>query len=426
MKQRNLYKIRFAAAAVVGFLTIAAFAGWGYKVKIFDFQVLPLVQRLIVDISAVAVIAALFLAMITLLWGRVYCSVFCPFGMLQELLQVLLRRKRFKPRKNRPYKYFAAAAVLGSLCGGSVLLARWIDPYTLSGSALSGALTGVAAFLVVTVMVWFWGRLFCANICPAGTLLGVAARHARNRIFIDCGNCVSCGLCARNCPTGSIDFKNKKVDNETCVKCFKCVSVCPHEALKFGHETAEDVPFSPGRRKLLISGSAVVLFAAAYKSGLRLAEAAAKKVKNMLLPPGAGNAADFANRCLNCNLCVGNCPMKILKKADADYEAVHVDYGKSFCDYNCNKCSAVCPSGAIKRIGLAQKQKLKIGTAAVDESVCIKCGLCVHECPREIIRKEDGGYPQIVAAECIGCGACQAVCPVQAIVITAAEEQKII
>ena len=157
-----------------------------------------------------------------------------------------------------------------------------------------------------------------------------------------------------------------------------------------------------------------------------LGKAVAAKVKKTVLPAGAGNAEDFANRCLNCNLCVQNCPMQIIKKADGDYPAVHIDYTDGFCDYDCRKCSEICPSGAIKRLTLAEKQKTQIGLAVINENTCIKCGLCVMKCPRGAISKEDGSFPLINTDECIGCGACQNACPVKAITVMPIEQQKIL
>lgn len=125
-------------------------------------------------------------------------------------------------------------------------------------------------------------------------------------------------------------------------------------------------------------------------------------------------------------LCVQNCPIKILKKANGDYPAVHLDYSDSFCDYDCNKCSQVCPSGAIKRLSLAQKQKTQIGLANIDEQICVKCGLCVMKCPRQAISKADGSFPVVDASQCIGCGACANGCPVKAITIQPVAKQKIL
>lgn len=414
--------IRTTLAVAVGILTILAFADLFYPLKIFDAQITALLQRLLVDFSLAAVILLFILLVMTLLCGRIYCSVLCPLGLFQEFLMLLYRR-RTPVQKSRSYKYFLAAAVFGVLAGETVWLIRMVDPYTLFGSAASGAWLGGTVLFLLAVLVWFKGRLFCTNICPVGAVLGLLSKHALNQIYIENDKCVSCGLCASQCPTGSIDFKNKKVDNETCIKCFKCLENCHRGSLHFGVKPAEPIPFSPARRRYLAGGAVIAVFALAVRSGIELSRTVATKVKNVILPAGAGNAEDFANRCLNCNLCVQNCPMKIIKKADGDYPAVHLDYTDSFCDYDCNICTQVCPSGAIRRLTLAEKQKTQIGLAAVNKNVCIKCGLCVMKCPRQAISREDGGFPQVNNSSCIGCGACQNACPVKAITIVPVEKQ---
>ena len=416
--------IRAVTAVVIGILTVLAFAGLFYPVKVFDIQLTALLQRVLVDFSLAAGILLGSLLVITFLFGRIYCSTLCPLGLYQEMLMLVFRR-RIAVQKSRPYKYFLAAVVFGSLVGGTTVLMRLIDPYSLFGSAAGGAVLGISALTVLAILVWFKGRLFCSNICPVGAVLGLISEHAVNRMYIEKDICVSCGVCASKCPTGSIDFKNKTVDNETCIKCFKCMSGCRKGGLRYGLKPADKTPFSPVRRKLLAGGAAAAaVFVLAVKGGVELGKTVAAKVKKVILPAGAGSAGRFADKCLNCNLCVENCPMKILKKANGDYPAVHIDYAESFCDYNCNKCALVCPSGAIKRISLAEKQKTQIGLAVIDEETCIKCGLCVMKCPREAITKEDGEFPKVSADLCIGCGACKSTCPVKAITIAAAEKQK--
>lgn len=414
---------RLIIALCIGVLSVLAFSGLFYPIKIFDIQLTALLQKLLVDFSWTAAILFLALIAMTLLFGRIYCSTLCPFGLLQEFLLMIFRR-RVSVQNNKPYKYFLAAVVFGTLIGGTALIIRLIDPYTLFGSAAGMAWLGLGAVAIIIVLTWFKGRIFCSNICPVGAVLGILSKHAVFKMHIENSKCASCGLCAKNCPTGSIDFKNKTVDNETCIKCFRCLGACHKNGLHYGLAPSPAPAFNPNRRKLLTAGAIVAVFAVAAKSGLELSRKIASGIKNIILPAGAGNASDFADRCLNCNLCVENCPMKILKKANEDYPAVHIDYNGSFCDYNCNKCSQICPSGAIKRLSLEQKQKTQIALASINEDICVKCGLCVHKCPRQIIRKEDGEFPRIDAEQCIGCGACQRVCPVKAITVSAVETQK--
>ena len=419
------YVLRIGIASIVAVLSILAFLGIFYQIKVFDIQLVALLQRVLIDFSLFAFIFLLGLFLLTFLFGRFYCSTLCPLGILQEFLMFVFRRKN-SLKKNLPYKYFIAALVLGFLIGGTAFLVRLIDPYTLFGSAMSGALFGLVVLFLIAVLVWFKGRWFCSNLCPVGTLLGLISKFAVNKIYIDADKCVSCGACASKCPTGSIDYKQKTVDNETCVKCLKCLGKCSKSAISFGMHKNKNVPFSQSRRKFLIGGAAVGVLLLAAKGSVLLAKSAVEKFKKVIIPAGAKNLDDFANRCLNCNLCVQNCPMKIIKKADGDYPVVHIDYTDGFCDYDCHRCSEVCPSGAIERISLAEKRKTQIGVALVDESKCIKCSLCVMKCPRQIIKREDGGYPQISADECIGCGACQNACPVDAIAVVPVEKQKVL
>lgn len=279
-KKKICRYVRILAAAAVGILAILAFAGIFYPVRIFDLQVSALAQRVLVDFSLAAALLFAGVLLLTLLFGRFYCSMLCPFGLLQEFLAFAFRRKNLpRYRKSRPYKYFIAAVVFGTLIGGTAYLIRLIDPYSLFGSAMSGTYLGIGAIVIVAVLVWFKGRLFCAEICPVGAVLGLVSRFSYNKIYINEENCISCGLCARHCPTASIDYKNHEVDNETCIKCLKCLASCPKDTIVFGHRKSKEAEFSPARRRLLIGGAAMAVLAVAVKSGMEIGKSVAAKVR---------------------------------------------------------------------------------------------------------------------------------------------------
>lgn len=45
--------------------------------------------------------------------------------------------------------------------------------------------------------------------------------------------CRSCGVCARECPTGAIDPVTLKTDKDKCITCCRCIAVCATHARKF-------------------------------------------------------------------------------------------------------------------------------------------------------------------------------------------------
>ena len=429
MNNKMLYRIRLAAALIIFVIAAAGILGIFYPVRIFDIQFMPLLQRVITDFSLIALVLLLIIAGITFLCGRIYCSLICPFGILQEITGRVkagfIKNKNTK-QVNFPLKYFVSAILWGIFLGGSAIAVRYLDPYTVFGSACSISAAGLIVLAVVIATVIVKNRIFCTNLCPVGTVLGLISKISLAKIYITKDSCVSCGQCERNCPSGCINSKEKTVDNETCIKCLKCLDVCPKGGIKYGFAPKKEVKFNIERRRLLIAGTAFALFSAMIKAGIELKDKVTEKLKDVILPSGAENKERFFNKCLNCNLCVENCPAKIIQKADREYGAVHIDYTKSACKFDCRKCSEVCPSGAIKKLSLEEKQKTRIGMAMINEDKCSQCGLCVQACPVHAIIKENGKPPVLNALKCIGCGACKQACRTGAIEIFPIKEQKLL
>lgn len=57
--------------------------------------------------------------------------------------------------------------------------------------------------------------------------------------------------------------------------------------------------------------------------------------------------------------------------------------------------------------------------ANVDRSICVSCGTCVKQCPRNCIRVCNGCYAVINEDGCVGCGRCAKICPVGCITVKA-------
>lgn len=421
-----LYKIRFFIAILVFLMAIVGLLGIFYPLPIFDVQIAPLIQKVIIDFTVIAFITLFLIILLTLLFGRIYCSVLCPFGIFQEFIALLRGKNKEKTRANLPIKYFISAITFGALIGGSVLIIRYIEPYTYFGSVVTLSIIGIVAAIIILILTLSKNRYFCTNICPVGCILGLISKVSLLKIHIKKEDCVSCRKCEKNCPSGCISIDTQNIENETCIKCLKCIGLCPKKAIKYSVKPKQEIIFSPKRRELLIAGSALVILIGALKAGYELSKNMARNVRNVILPPGAMNANRMYNKCLNCNLCVKACPNKILKKADNNFGAIHTDYneGEKFCKFDCIECSKVCPSGAIKKLSVEEKQRTRIAMAVINPEKCTKCGICVSECPTGAITKEENKNAIVDASKCIGCGKCKKHCPASAIEIFAINEQQ--
>lgn len=430
MKNNLLIYGRFFLALWVFIFCIAAFAYQLYPFKIFDLQFTAALQSGLLSGLGLGAILLVVLLILTLLFGRIYCSVLCPLGIYQELLTILFKpfykKRKSATAKHHIFAYFAAAVLFGSLFGGTVVLLRMADPYSVAGNALSGAGFGIGFIIALTILVFFKKRFFCTNLCPVGAILGLISRFSLFKIRIDAKKCKLCNVCTQACPCGSIDLNSNTINNETCIKCFKCLGRCRHHALYYGLPQSPKIEFNAKRRQFITAGLVLATFGIAFKGGIELSKLVSNRLKKAILPAGSRSLDEFANRCLNCNLCVKNCPQKIIKPANPTTPFVHLEYGDTFCNYKCHKCSEVCPSGAIKRLSLIEKQNTKIANAVVSEEVCIKCGRCAAECPRQIIIKEKGAFPIVQFDKCIGCGKCASVCPVKAISIEPINKQVVL
>lgn len=272
----NLFRIlRMSAAAAVFALLAVLFVDWGGDTSMSPLRGIasPLARWQVVPaVMAVSVVPLVALAALTLLFGRIYCSVLCPLGVLQDGVNVAAKvaskraAMRFSYRKPRRWMRYGVLALTVILIAAGVGAAvALVDPYGIFGriiydglrplaqgcnnflAAVAGdsfaretvsvswvsAAIALIMLVIVVISAWRGGRAYCNSFCPVGTLLGEVSRASLLRMRIDTDRCVSCGVCARKCKGSCIDPKSHTIDVTRCVVCFDCLDACPHGAISY-------------------------------------------------------------------------------------------------------------------------------------------------------------------------------------------------
>ena len=408
--------------------------GWTAKI-----QFLP-------ALLALNVVTVLALVVLTLLVGRAYCSVICPLGVMQDVISRIsgLRKKkksRFSYSGEKKWlRYGILVIFVVALVAGLTPLAALLAPYSSYGRMVSSvvspslspvAIVAAVSFVVVAIMSWLGGRTYCNTICPVGTILGFFSRFALFRPVINTSKCNSCKRCAKKCKASCIDAKNHRIDYSRCVACMDCIKNCKHGALTLRY--ALENTDSSRRSFLTLSATlaATSLVKAQEKKvdgGLAAIEDKKKPERaTRLVPPGAKSLRHFSQHCTACQLCVSECPNKVLHPS-TNLDTLmqpEMSYEDGYCRPECTRCSEVCPAGAIRPITVAEKSSTRIGHAVWIKKNClpvadgVECGNCARHCPSGAIfmvhidanDDESPKIPVIDTERCIGCGACENLCP---------------
>ena len=420
-------------------------------------------MRVIGSATALNIAVLAGLVVLTLLVGRIYCSVICPLGVWQDLINWLSSRRKGKKRRfhykkdNRWRTGILTFFIAALICDVQVIIAL-LAPYSAWGRIVRSILhplgMGWAVILVAAVtlvatglLAWFGGRTWCNTICPVGTTLGLFSSFTVFGPVIDKEKCTHCHGCEKQCKASCIDSENQKIDYSRCVDCFDCIEDCKFGAIRFGNtwkaarrnresaqakEAKQNVDQS---KRAFLTGSALALGAVTLKAqeqkldgGLAELEAKRKPERTeRIVPAGAQSVRNFYERCTGCQLCVATCPNQVLRPS-TDLQHLmqpEASYENGYCRPECVKCSEVCPAGAILPVTPEEKSVTHIGTAVIDYDLCVvnrdgvSCGNCARHCPAEAITmvpvdphdRNSLKTPAVVEEKCIGCGACEYLCP---------------
>ena len=400
--------------------TLHAWLGWMAKV-----QFLPAVLAL-----NFAVIAGLVI--LTLLFGRLYCSVICPMGVMQDIVSWIHKKIHKKARFRFSYSPakkwlrigMLAIFIIGLLLGahsivlliapysayGRIAANLFAPLYQLANNALayfaeradsyafykvdvwiratSTFVIAAVTFIAVGLLAWKHGRTWCNTICPIGTVLGFLSRFSLFAPVIDTEKCRNCGLCGKQCKASCINMKEHEIDYSRCVACMDCIDTCKEGAIKFKRRSCpapQDVkkggePKDKGRRAFIttaaIAGTAATLKAQDMKVDGGLAAISRHKKperQTPLVPAGSLSLKNFTDHCVACQLCVTSCPNHVLRPSTdlATLMQPEMSYERGYCRPECTTCSQVCPAGAIKQISVEEKSSIQIGHAVVNLDACV-------------------------------------------------------
>ncbi len=375
--------------------------------------------------------AALVLAgllVLTLIFGRVFCSWLCPLGIVQDIANRVARPRpgrrkgrgvRFAP--NHPWlRGSMALLAFGGLAAGSAGLLTWLDPYSIAARGMAAlgnpvltwlvgnagaelpppaweryapwGMAAAAFSLAVPLAMAVWrGRLYCNTLCPVGAVLGLISRVAPCTPHIDRSTCGRCASCMKRCKAQAIDVKNMRVDSSRCVACYDCLSACSRGAMTLrpqwrnaaANEQQKTIPNEEGvdtsRRAFLGLGVAGLATAALpempegepstnpAEQGTNEAPAA--------VPPGAQSVERFLDHCTACGLCIANCPTQVLRPSllalgMRGFMKPTLNFTRAGCAPNCTACSHACPEGALLPLSLAEKRRTQIGLVHFYQEHC--------------------------------------------------------
>jgi ferredoxin len=373
-------------------------------------------------------------------------------------------------------KYYLLAAVLiSSLCG--VLLSGFVSaiPVLTRGFMFTAArlqlaiLKGpsqlapvgwtfylsIGLFLAVFLLSLCGRRFWCRYVCPSGAMFSVGnlLRFGERKVE---HTCIDCHRCVHICPFDAIqpDYTTRTAD---CTFCETCGGVCPPGAIqfvtRFHHDNFKPASKPPVRPRPVSRRAFVAAAAAAAGTAalIRLpASGSGRDVVEPLRPPGSVPEELFLDLCIRCAQCFKVCPGPVLHAVGLEYgweslwtPVVNPDHAG--CHQDCNFCTLVCPTGAIRPLTIAAKRQFHIGLARVDTDTCLpfrqrdrrECDVCYVECEqagyhaiemRDIEIALDPPPPEgmfselelremtrirapfVNAAACVGCGICQYRC----------------
>ncbi len=225
---------------------------FSHILNIKNFFVNPLLNIFIITLIILTLIT-------TLIFGRLYCGWFCPFGAVTEILFQIKRffEKRYRKtlgkeidiefledkkivkqlRKFEKYfRYIKYALALAIFIFPTLII---LEPFQYMFNFTKLSMIKVTYLIIILIFCILFIRLWCRYFCPLGALLAIISKFSIFKLKLNKESCLDCEICQNICPTNAIVIKNKKrtiIFNE-CILCNKCRQQCGPKNITYQYFT---------------------------------------------------------------------------------------------------------------------------------------------------------------------------------------------
>ncbi|MBO8131119.1 MAG: 4Fe-4S binding protein [Candidatus Marinimicrobia bacterium] len=419
-----------------------------------------------------------------IIFGRAFCGWICPLGTTIDIVDNIIKRERTTSSiKTRKVKYLALIFFISIALFG-YQLSWYFDPipivwrsyaililpvfYSIIGSipeffisinllpeffysifdkistlffpinapSFTNLMVPFLIFITILLLNFISKRFWCRNLCPLGALLGFISRFSILKRKVD-ETCTNCSLCKKNCKMDAINADYISTDKSECILCLNCTEDCPKDSISFKFTSPFIYAKGPSTTR-----RAVLKFGIFSVIGAGILKVSSDRTSNdrLIRPPGAVKEDQFRDLCIRCGGCIRACStsggclqFSILTTGVTGFMTPRNNYNVGYCEYECNLCGNVCPTGAIRPLSIDEKKEVKMGTAVIQKDRCIpyrlddNCIVCEEHCPvpekaiklerktvfnKQYNRYMEVYYPYVIPELCIGCGICEYKCPI--------------
>ena len=198
-----------------------------------------------------------------LLANKFICSWGCQFGVLQDFIFRINRRKKDRGGLFRQYKppfvvtnsirvgFFAIFSVAAFLWAVDIISP--IDPFKIykPGVIMIGGGIFIGIILIASLFIY---RPWCYLFCPFGLVGWLVEKISIFKIKVNYDTCIACESCARACPSTVMQAILKRESTiSDCFACGNCVDVCPTDSVSFSSGIRQKPPEGKFEGKIKIA-----------------------------------------------------------------------------------------------------------------------------------------------------------------------------